>query len=202
MRIGISFAAIVIAGTALGLLTARLPTPTRQLRDSDRIVLVARGDTELPDVARSLASARIVGSFEALDAALSAYTSVVVVDRSVAADAPAGSLRGLYLRGMALMTINVSLADLYRLTGQDEELRAVDPQFAAETMANASCEGACQRYPFWSLTWRSCAGDRSGGGSGPFSPPHSSVRQFDLQLARQVALGPPCSANRAHATDD
>jgi hypothetical protein len=103
---------------------------------------------------------------------------------------------------MALMAINVSLADLHRLTGQDEELRAVDPQFADETLARERCDDECARYPFWSLTWRSCAGDASGGGMGPFSPPHSTAREFDAQLTRQVALGPPCSASREQATDD
>ena len=165
-------------------------------------MLAARADAQLPPVARTLAGARNVDSLEALEAALNADTSLVVVDRSVAADAAKGSLRGLYLRGMALMAINVSLADLHRLTGQDEELRAVDPQFAAEVAAREGCEGECARYAFWSLTWRSCEGDHSGGGMGPISPPHSSAREFDTQLARQLALGPPCSANRAQALDD
>jgi hypothetical protein len=195
VRIAISFIAIAVAGLALGVLSAQLPQPTRQLVDSERIVLVARADAELPPEARSLAAARIAGSIEALDGAVNADTSLVVVDRSVAAEAENGSLRGLYLRGMALMAINVSLADLYRLTGQDEELRAVDPQFAAETIARASCEGECARDTFWSLTWRSCSGDKGGASMGPFVEGHTSAREFDTQVARQVALGPPCSAN-------
>ena len=193
---------MTIAGLALGVLSSQLPQPTRQFVDSDRIVLVARADAQLPPEARTLASVRTVGSIEALESALDADTSVIVVDRSVAKDAAKGSLRDLYLRGMPLMAINASVADLYRLTGQDDELRAVDPQFAAETMARSSCEGECARYTFWSLTWRSCAGDRSGGGMGPFVEGHTSAREFDTQLARQIALGPPCSANRARALDE
>lgn len=192
---------MVFAGLALGLVSARLSPPARQLGASDRMVLVARADAQLPPEARTLASVRTVGSIEALDAALDADTSLVVVDRSVATDAAKGSLRDLYLRGMPLMAINASVADLYRLTGQDDELRAVDPRFAAETIARSSCEGECARSTFWAYDWRSCSGDHGGVGMGPFSP-QPSVREFDLQLARQIALGPPCSANRARALDD
>ena len=193
---------MVAAGIMLVWVAASLPQPEHQLRDIDRVVLVARADAQLPDVARSLGGARTIGSIAGLDAVLGADTRVIVVDRSAITDGANGSLRGPYLRGTALMAINASIADLYRLTGQDEELRAVDPQFAAETLARSTCEAECAQNTFWSLTWRSCAGDQGGVTHGPFVPGYTSGREFDAFLTRQIRLGPPCSASREQASEN
>jgi hypothetical protein len=193
---------MVVAGIVLVRVATSLPQPTHRLRDVDRVVLVARADAQLPDLARSLGEARSVDSIADLDTVLGADTRVIVVDRSAITDGASGSLRGLYLRGMPLMAVNASVADLYRLTGQDEELRAVDPQFAAETLARSSCEGECARNTFWSLTWRSCAGDQGGVTNGPYVPGHASAREFDAFLTRQIRLGPPCSTSREQASEN
>ena len=190
---------MVFAGMVMGWAAARLPQPARQLRDIDRVVLVARADAEMPDVAHSLGGARTVDSIAALDANLDAEMRVVVIDRSAVLDAPSGSLRGLYLRGMPLMAINASVADLYRLTGQDQELRAIDSQLAVDTLARLTCEGECAQNTFWSLTWRSCAGDLSGSSMGPYVGGHTSAREFNAQLVRQLRLGSPCSEAREQA---
>ncbi len=200
MHSGISLATMGVAGLALGLLSAQIAPPSHPVADGDRIVLVARADARLPPIARSLVGARTVGSITDIDAALNSNTSLVVVDRSVVADAASGSLRELYLRGMALMAINASIADLYRLTGQGVELRAVDPPLASDTLVRLTCDDDCARYPFWSLDWTSCAGAASAGAMGPLSPPpQSPQRAFDAQVERQLALGPPCSAARRTA---
>ena len=185
----------VVAGIALALVAASLPQPTNQLRDIDRVVVVARVDAQLPDVARSLGGARTVDSIAALDAALDADTRVIVIDRSLIAGAANGSLRDPYLRGITLMTIDASVGDLRRLSGQEDALRAIDPQLADDTAAHEACTGVCARYTSWSWTWRSCAGDQSGSGLGPFSPGHTSAREFDAFLTQKIRLGPPCPAN-------
>ena len=193
---------MVVAGIVLGLVSTRLPRPAHQLRDVDRVVLVARADAEPPSEARSLAGARTIGSIAALDVTVDADTRVIVIDRSAVLDAASGSLRELSLRGMPLMAINASIADLYRLTGQDQELRAIDSQLAVDTLARLTCEGECARNTFWSLTWRSCASNLSGSSMGPYVGGHTSAREFDAQLVRQLRLGPPCSASREQATEN
>ena len=193
---------MVVAGIVLVWVATSLPQPARQLRDIERVVLVARANAQLPPETRSLAGARTIDSIAALDVTVDADTRVIVIDRSAVLDAASGSLRELSLRGMPLMAINASIADLYRLTGQDQELRAIDSQLAVDTLARLTCEGECARNTFWSLTWRSCASNLSGSSMGPYVGGHTSAREFDAQLVRQLRLGPPCSASREQATEN
>lgn len=193
MRLGLSLASLLLAGLAVLAVAARLHAPEYDRLDTSRAILVSSPGASLPREARIiLTNVRAVPSSGALDSALASDTNLIVIDRSAASDAAAGSLRVAYHRAIPIIAINTSLADLWRLTGQDEDLRAVDPRFAAEELARARCEGVCAKFDFWATTWRSCSGDTGGSGFGPFSPGHLSIREFETQVRRQLAIGGDC----------
>lgn len=82
--------------------------------------------------------------------------ALVIVDRSAVNGMPLASLRSLVSQGSAVVGINVSLEELSALTGFDEELSAMNPQFskaASTTTLAPSFTG-----DFFSLVWRTPPG--------------------------------------------
>lgn len=178
-----TLAAAAAALLVLALMVVPGADAVYEARDA-RIIVLSRTVRvrDIPFVP-GMQDARVVATLADLRQAAGPDTAVVMVDHSIAAAVPDAALRYLYLRGKMIFGINLQRRDVYRITGADADLRAVNPGYAARALAPVPTT----RGPYYSTIWRSCDGTQGGDSQMDFAD-----RLFAASLGQALTIGGGC----------